>query len=315
MRQTVHFILVLVISVLFFSSCSSFYYGLTNNTNNHQTDVVLSQKNYKIVKYVEGESTAKYIFGIGGAGKSGMIAKARENMLKNSGLIGKSRAVINETVEIKTTIFLIYTEVRYVVSAYIVEFYQSGDPEPEVEANVYIEPEQPIEKTIIKKGTSFGVNIQQPVSNDYGTDFEPKLGYHLGLKAEFSKPNTIKNFFWEAQLNLTHLAFETANPSFQHPSYYSNEKSFNIYIPFLIGYKMPINNQLQWFLKGGPELGFTFFKSEGDDNESGLINTSGIELMTGICLNSKYQLGFGHKWTGGGYSDYDFTNISFSYMF
>lgn len=39
----------------------------------------------------------KYFRGIGGYGNKGMIAQARQNMLRNAGLIGKSRAVINET--------------------------------------------------------------------------------------------------------------------------------------------------------------------------------------------------------------------------
>lgn len=314
MKRTFYFFMVLVATGFLLSACSSSI-GLTRNNNNHQTEVVLSQKNYKILKYVEGESTARYILGIGGTGKGGMIAKAREKMLKNAGLIGKSRAVINETVEMKTKAVLIYTEVRYIVSAYIIEFYQPGEAEPLVEENVYNEPEEPTEKTVTTTGISMGINIPQFNSYNSYYDFNPKLGYHLGLKAEFSKPNTIKNFFWETQFNLIYMASETTAQS-----YYSDEKSISVDIPLLIGYNIPITNKLSWYIKGGAALGITFY-NENREQESdkfqdiSSVHTSGLEAMTGLRINSKFQVGLGHRWTGGGYGNYDFTNISLSYMF
>jgi len=135
------------------------------------------------------------------------------------------------------------------------------------------------------------------------------------MKAEFSKPNTIKNFFWETQLNLIYMASETTAQS-----YYSDETSISIDIPLLIGYNIPITNKLSWYIKGGPALGITLYNDNRvQDNENyqntNLVHTSGLEAMTGLRINSKFQLGLGHRWTGGGYGNYDFTNISLSYMF
>jgi maleate cis-trans isomerase len=76
---------------------------------------------------VEGTASAKYFFGIGGINKSGLISKARSKMLANAKLIGKSRAVINETAEININTILIYQEYIVTVSAYIIEFYDHED--------------------------------------------------------------------------------------------------------------------------------------------------------------------------------------------
>ena len=117
---------LLLLTVILSTSCRV-HDGLTRNENQHQTQVVLSEKNYRTVKYVEGDAYARYYFGIGG-GKSqrGIVARARENMLRNAGLIGKSRAVINETVETQYKQTFFVTEVRYIVSGYVVEFYDKS---------------------------------------------------------------------------------------------------------------------------------------------------------------------------------------------
>lgn len=92
----IKFIIYQAFIIFSLSSCIG-HSGLTRNLNSHETNVVLSRPNYKVIKYVQGESVAKYFLGIGGYGNKGMIAQARQNMLRNAGLIGKSRAVINET--------------------------------------------------------------------------------------------------------------------------------------------------------------------------------------------------------------------------
>ena len=57
--------IALLLIVMTLSSCR-FHEGLTSNVNQHQTQLVLSEKNYRIVKYVEGDAKALYYFGIGG---------------------------------------------------------------------------------------------------------------------------------------------------------------------------------------------------------------------------------------------------------
>jgi hypothetical protein len=111
-----------IIGILFlFSSCAS-HKGLTFNTNNHTTQVLLSKKNYKIVDKVQGESEAMYILGIGGLSRKAMVAEAKADMVSKADIIGSSKAIINETVEVKHTHFPFVRKYKVIVSAYIIEF-------------------------------------------------------------------------------------------------------------------------------------------------------------------------------------------------
>jgi hypothetical protein len=109
---------LLVVTVLF-SSCAVHYGGTTGSTQ-----VQLTKKNFKVVESVQGEASATYIIGIGGLAKKGLIAEARSKMIANSNLVGSSRAIINETVEIKQSFWLpgIYQVYTVIVSGHIVEF-------------------------------------------------------------------------------------------------------------------------------------------------------------------------------------------------
>ncbi len=114
------FFLFIGISFLF-SSCA-IHSGLTSNLNNHTTEVVLAKKNFKVVERVEGESQALYIFGIGGLSKKALIAEAKKNMLSNANIVGTSKALINESVEIKHSLFPFVGMCKVIVSGYIIEF-------------------------------------------------------------------------------------------------------------------------------------------------------------------------------------------------
>lgn len=298
--------------LLLLNGCA-FHNGLTTNVNSHQTDVVLSQKNYKIIKYVEGDAKARYFLGIGGINNKGLIAEARQKMLKNAGLIGKSRAVINETVEIQTKQILIYTEFRYIVSAYIVEFYDDLKNEPEVEENVYIPESTPVEPTITQKGLTGGINLQG-TSYENGYIYSPGIGFHLGFKAEFSKPNTVKNLFWETQLNATFLSGEMRSSWNNY-----DQISLTLAVPIYVGYKVPLSQKLSLFGKIGPDLGFTFYRDEmidqvnGNYYSYGLILLPGFEFQTGFQINSNIQVGLGHKWVLE-YDEYESTKFFLSYL-
>jgi hypothetical protein len=113
---------LLLIGIMFLFTSCGIHNGLTSNINNHQTEVVLSQKNYKVIDYVKGEATATYVFGIGGISKKALIQQAKANMLKNADIVGGSKAVINETVEIHQSFFPIVTQYTVTVSAHIIEF-------------------------------------------------------------------------------------------------------------------------------------------------------------------------------------------------
>jgi len=101
---------------LLFSGCA-FHGGYTTN----RTEVVLSEKNFKLVNSVQGYSKATYIFGIGGLVRQAMIAEARADMLSKANLTG-AKAIVNEVVEVKSSLFPIVRTYEVTVSAHIVEF-------------------------------------------------------------------------------------------------------------------------------------------------------------------------------------------------
>ena len=307
---------VLLVLALVLSTSCRVHDGLTRNENQHQTQVVLSEKNYRIIKYVEGDAYARYYFGIGGGkSKRGLVARARENMLANAGLIGKSRAVINETVETQYKQTFFVTDVRYIVSAYVVEFFDPAtEAAPAAEESRYAEPEKPAPPTVVTKGITAGVTFQSDESSwDYNHTHNP--GFHLGYMLEFSRLD-IRYLFWGTQLNLTYLNTNTTyknNP-------WSSEKNLCIEIPALIGAKFPVGRQFQWFIKGGPTIGIILMNREyssniqEDDRYGGSAPSVGGELYSGLQLGRNFQLSVGHRWNMGTY-EYDYTKVSLSYMF
>jgi len=119
MMKKIFFILIGI--TFLFSSCG-IHSGLTTNSNNHTTEVVLSKKNFKVIESVQGESEALYVFGIGGISKKAMIAEARANMFKKANIVGSSKAIINETFEIKYSLFLLVGKYKVTVTGHIIEF-------------------------------------------------------------------------------------------------------------------------------------------------------------------------------------------------
>ena len=69
MKKIIARLAMVVSAIVLLSSCG-LSQNLTSNTNLQQTNVVLSQKNFHVVKNVEANVTAKYWFGIGGINKS-----------------------------------------------------------------------------------------------------------------------------------------------------------------------------------------------------------------------------------------------------
>ena len=115
--------LFVLVATLFGVSSCSLQDPMTRNLNQNLTNVVLQDNNFKIVQKVRGEAQADYLFYFGGFRKKGLIEEARAEMLENANLIGSSRAVINENVEMSVTSFAgIFSYVRVIVSGYVVEF-------------------------------------------------------------------------------------------------------------------------------------------------------------------------------------------------
>lgn len=113
--------MIVACMALICSSCG-ISYNATSNSNISQTQVVLSQKNYKVIGTVKGESTQNYWFGIGGLSRKSMNQAAMSDMYQNAGLEGKSRAVINVSVCYKTKGIIIYTSAKALATGTVIEF-------------------------------------------------------------------------------------------------------------------------------------------------------------------------------------------------
>lgn len=110
------------LGILLVSSCGSSS-NLTFNQNQMQTNVVLSQNNFIVVKDVCGEASATYFFGIGGYRAAETKASAMNQMILNAALSG-SQAIVNANVSIHMqTVLGIYTKVTAYATGTVVEFY------------------------------------------------------------------------------------------------------------------------------------------------------------------------------------------------
>lgn len=109
-----------VAAVILLSSCGVNQH-LTNNTNLNQTNVVLAQKNYHVVKTVEAEVSASYFLGIGGLSKKALHSNVVAELTKKADLTG-SQAIVNVTVHCSAKVVLIFSKISYHAEATIIEF-------------------------------------------------------------------------------------------------------------------------------------------------------------------------------------------------
>ena len=101
--------------------CSAHLYP-TSNLNLSETQVVLSQKNFKVVGQAEGVAASTYIVGIGGLSKKAVRGNAIAAMYENAKL-SSSQTIINISVK-QTVLGLVPFFVRHVYTATgtVVEF-------------------------------------------------------------------------------------------------------------------------------------------------------------------------------------------------
>ena len=78
-------VLVLLISVLCLSGCAV---SSTFSNNVTETQVILSQNNFKIVGQAYGHVTSTYFCGLGGIGKKALRGNAIDQMTRNAKLKG-----------------------------------------------------------------------------------------------------------------------------------------------------------------------------------------------------------------------------------
>ena len=109
-----------VLLLLFATGCGVSSY-MTQNQNQNQTNVVLSDSNYKVVKTVEATVTNSYVFGIGGLSKKALMSNAVSELTKKANLTG-SQALVNVTVQVQNKIILVWNRKTVVAHGTVVEF-------------------------------------------------------------------------------------------------------------------------------------------------------------------------------------------------
>ena len=82
---------------LSFTGCSGVASTIATNHNLTQTQVVLSDNNFKVVGHAYGQTSATYICGIGGLSKRALYNNAISIMAQNANLKG-SQTLTNTTV-------------------------------------------------------------------------------------------------------------------------------------------------------------------------------------------------------------------------
>ena len=120
-------ILIVCPFLLFFTSCGLIPSGYMGHSTN--TQVILSEANYKIINTVKGQATATFILGIGPFNNR-LYSRAKIDMLENANLAGggnKSRALINITTDEQIKYFILgyfplwFSKTVY-MSADVIEF-------------------------------------------------------------------------------------------------------------------------------------------------------------------------------------------------
>jgi hypothetical protein len=97
--------------------------GLVNqfSANVSNSNVVLQNKNFKVLGTVSGDASDSYVFGIGG-NKQNLVAQAKQKMIENAKLEGAPKAIINVTVEEHGKLIFVYLKRTITVHGVVVEF-------------------------------------------------------------------------------------------------------------------------------------------------------------------------------------------------
>ena len=120
MKKHLAKIVMAVAAVLLFTGCG-LNMNVVNNHNLNQTNVVLSQSNFHVVKTVETEVSASYVFGIGGLSRRSLHDNAVAELTKKAELTG-SQALVNVTVHDSAKFLLVFTKITCNAKATVIEF-------------------------------------------------------------------------------------------------------------------------------------------------------------------------------------------------
>ncbi|MBQ2365891.1 MAG: hypothetical protein II293_01895 [Bacteroidaceae bacterium] len=111
--------LAIVVATMGLTGCGT---AFTASNNLTQTQVVLSEKNFKVIGQAYGESTATYICGIGGLSQKALRNNAIDVMSRNANLKG-AQTLTNITTHTSVKMITpLYVKVTCSATANIVEF-------------------------------------------------------------------------------------------------------------------------------------------------------------------------------------------------
>ena len=114
-------VLSLVLGALLLTGCSAHLYQ-SSNSSVARTEVVLSQKNFKVIGQAEGVATVSQVLGIGGCSPKQVRSNAVSEMFKNANLRG-SQTIVN--INVKSAISGVppfFTRTTWTATGTIIEF-------------------------------------------------------------------------------------------------------------------------------------------------------------------------------------------------
>ncbi len=127
--KTIKKLLITCTLLLLINNCGFAPEGYLGHSTN--TQVILSEANYRLINSAKGDATATFILGIGPSNDR-LYARAKRDMLENANLAGggnKSRALINITTDEQIKYFLfpwpplpIWFSKTVYISADVIEF-------------------------------------------------------------------------------------------------------------------------------------------------------------------------------------------------
>ena len=94
-KKNIKKLLIIFSILLLVNNCGFMPEGYLGHSTN--TQVILSEANYKIINSIRGDATATFILGVGPSNDR-LYSRAKKDMLENANLAGggnKSRALIN----------------------------------------------------------------------------------------------------------------------------------------------------------------------------------------------------------------------------
>ena len=112
--------LVMVVLATMLTGCATSTY-LTTNVNLNQTNVVLQEKNFHIVKTVEAKASSTQFMGLGGIGPKALKRNAVAELTNKANLTG-AQALINITVKEDIQTVLVWSRRTVRATGTVIEF-------------------------------------------------------------------------------------------------------------------------------------------------------------------------------------------------